>query len=263
MKSTIAALLFACGCVFATPEADYIVDNSLGDAASSHNLSNIGSNGISVAVKMDAQKLKTNDRIAIPLFSVGNSSDSLAVGMMYDSSYAEIDAGFLNGDSLSFSTPYALIYLDDAYNNAAHVTLMFAYRKDGSTAQKQVGTDAEGNPIYETVVESDSAVLYFSVWDDRGNLMTDVYCGIGGREGLKNRIDSFTLFNIDPDYITYAEVYDEEVTNEEGVAIFNRMINGEEESAPSDGATGTVPEPTTATLSLLALAGLAARRRRK
>lgn len=51
------------------------------------------------------------------------------------------------------------------------------------------------------------------------------------------------------------------------LAIWNRVLSTEEVSLLSKGAvadgTLTIPEPTTATLSLLALAGLAARRRRK
>lgn len=50
------------------------------------------------------------------------------------------------------------------------------------------------------------------------------------------------------------------------LAIWNRVLSTEEIAALTSGSTAlsvVVPEPTTATLSLLALAGLAARRRRK
>ncbi len=52
----------------------------------------------------------------------------------------------------------------------------------------------------------------------------------------------------------------------ESTYVFNQAVTVEEAKTLAQAAlvkTGTVPEPTTATLSLLALAGLAARRRRK
>lgn len=254
MKKTFSILLMAASVALAAPQPYYTVDNSNGEAAESHNLGNIGSNGISVAVKMDAQKLKTNDGIAVPIFSLGNSSDSITIGTMFDSWYEEIDAGFMDGGKLNFSNTYAAIYLDSSYDNAAYVTLMFAYRKDGKIVEKKDGT----------VEVSDSAIFYFSVWDTAGNIMGEVnWLALAGREDVLYGIESFTLFNVYSDEISYAEVYDTEVTDAEGVEIFNRMINGEDESDSSGDADTTVPEPATATLSLLALAALAARRRRK
>lgn len=266
MKKTFALFLAAASVALAAPQPYYTVDNSNGEAAESHSFGSIGSNGISVAVKMDAQKF-LNIGSVTKLFSVGNANDSLTAGSEYDSYYLGINTGFSDASGVNYNQPCVQLFTDSGnLQEAAYVTLMFAYRKDGATGKKQTGTDAEGNPIYETVVISDSAVFYLSVWDSEGNIMNDIQCGIDGITGLpKYGMESFTLFNINPDYITYAEVYDAEVTNAEGVEIFNRMINGEDESdSPGDGSTDTtVPEPATATLSLLALAALAARRRRK
>lgn len=266
MKKTFSILLMAASVAMAAPQAYYTVDNSNGLAAESHNLGNIGSNGISVAVKIDAQKFLGIGRVTTQLFSVGNANDSLTAVSEFDDYYPGINTGFSAAfGGVNYDQPCAQLFTDKGnLQDAAYVTLMFAYRKDGATGKKQTGTDAEGNPIYETVVISDSAVFYLSVWDSEGNIINDIQCGIDGFTELPlYGIESFTLFNINSDYITYAEVYDTEVTDAEGAEIFNRMINGEDESDSSGDADTTVPEPATATLSLLALAALAARRRRK
>ena len=264
MKKTFSILLMAASVAMAAPQAYYTVDNSTGLAAESHSFGSIGSNGISVAVKMDAQKF-LNIGSVTKLFVIGNENYSITTGSEFDDYYPGINTGFSDDYGVNYNQPCVQLFTDSGnLQDAAYVTLMFAYRKDGATRLKQTGTDAEGNPIYETVVISDSAVFYLSVWDSEGNIMNDIQCGIDGVTGLpKYGMESFTLFNINSDYITYAEVYDTEVTDAEGAEIFNRMINGEDESDSSGDADTTVPEPATATLSLLALAALAARRRRK
>ncbi len=50
----------------------------------------------------------------------------------------------------------------------------------------------------------------------------------------------------------------------DAVYVYNQVLEGDTLTAASKAAYGAaIPEPATATLSLLALAGLAARRRRK
>lgn len=61
----------------------------------------------------------------------------------------------------------------------------------------------------------------------------------------------FTTLNINTDYVKEFEVYNDSMSAEDAAKLSVTLITGE-----------SAPEPTTATLSLLALAGLAARRRR-
>ncbi len=61
----------------------------------------------------------------------------------------------------------------------------------------------------------------------------------------------FTTLNINTDYVKEFEVYNSSMSEQDAAKFSVTLLTGE-----------SVPEPTTATLSLLALAGLAARRRR-
>ena len=85
----------------------------------------------------------------------------------------------------------------------------------------------------------------FTIADDKGNVLNqiggDFYTGL---RGSNINFDSLQLHSS----VTSAYVFDHVMTSAEAKAL---------------GASMAIPEPTTATLSLLALAGLAARRRRK
>ena len=83
-------------------------------------------------------------------------------------------------------------------------------------------------------------------------MRVELDCGVDGFHGapIYNRT-SFTMLALNQEYVTSAEVYNEEVLNGTGTISQNLVHK-----------TLGIPEPTTATLSLLALAALAARRRR-
>ena len=93
----------------------------------------------------------------------------------------------------------------------------------------------------------------FTLLDEKGNKLKEL--GGDWNTGLKGSTSSF-------DYVDF----DDMVT---GSYVFNQVVTVEDAKALSYAAakaalpTVSVPEPTTATLSLLALAGLAARRRRR
>ena len=69
--------------------------------------------------------------------------------------------------------------------------------------------------------------------------------------------DSYTLFEINSKYVrdNMVEIYNGKIADAEGAVVALIKTAG--------GSDGNIPEPTTATLSLMALAALAARRRRK
>jgi MYXO-CTERM domain-containing protein len=71
-------------------------------------------------------------------------------------------------------------------------------------------------------------------------------------------MDRYTALTIGSDFVDSVRVYDYNMTDAETLAEAKAMLG-----SSNSGGDGNIPEPTTATLSLLALAGLAARRRRK
>ncbi len=87
------------------------------------------------------------------------------------------------------------------------------------------------------------------LYDTNGNKLSATYADANG---LGSRIFSGCTFEFG-DVVTASYYFNEAVTEESAMQTLARAAS----VAP------TIPEPTTATLSLLALAGLAARRRRK
>ncbi len=76
----------------------------------------------------------------------------------------------------------------------------------------------------------------------------------GTAAAVKSNVWSPSGLTLETAAVTFVAMYNAYITNDEAKAVGLNMLS---ESAP------VVPEPATATLSLLALAGLAARRRRK
>lgn len=86
-------------------------------------------------------------------------------------------------------------------------------------------------------------------WGADGNLLGDP---LTGKKTQTQGIDTLMTLYLNKDVISSAVIYDTVLNDEEAVAVAKKLIT----------ISPAAPEPTTATLSLLALAGLAARRRR-
>ena len=133
-----------------------------------------------------------------------------------------------NGDA---ATSY-LTNIDWA--NAAGAALTIVY--NGVTNR----TNPQGTSIYFSVMMNDGTMTTYSA----------------GSDNLSERDNKYdvTAIGYDPTYLTGLTIYDGYASAEQA-EMLNRGV------LPT--ITPSVPEPATATLSLLALAGLAARRRRK
>lgn len=90
-------------------------------------------------------------------------------------------------------------------------------------------------------------VFYLTLWDESGEEIYSVISEVARLSAKRKTNESITL---NMDFVTHAEIYYTELSEEQAAAVSATL------------STLPVPEPTTATLSLLALAGLAARRRR-
>lgn len=91
--------------------------------------------------------------------------------------------------------------------------------------------------------------LYFTVELKDGTILDTVTAGDNGTQWVQNQWD-VTAIGYDPTYLEGLTIYDGYATAEQAIALNKAVLP-------------TIPEPTTATLSLLALAGFAARRRRR
>ncbi len=234
MKKNIIILLCAGSSAFAATQPVYSIDNSNNTASSTHSFEAVDSANINIALKLDGQKFVNIGYDSTLLFNVGNGSESITIGSQFDLYYPGVNTGLLKGSDVDYNSLCLQLYTDSGrLTEVAYVTLMFTYQKDGL---KQ-GYDGLG--------------YYLAAWDKDGNLMEDIVSGLDGMSWnpVSYNIDNFTMLNINTDLIISANVYDAEFDSKEGMKIFNQMVNN-------------IPEPTTATLSLLALAGLAARRRR-
>lgn len=108
-------------------------------------------------------------------------------------------------------------------------------------------TVADAGLVYSFSSTGGTSVA-FSLLDAEGTAIVDTYATASG---LKSASATASTISFDDSVI--------------GVYYFNGGVSETDAKALAKSAavmTGTVPEPTTATLSLLALAGLAARRRR-
>lgn len=122
-------------------------------------------------------------------------------------------------------------------------------RWDGGTDLATIAWDtvADAGLVYSFNSTGGTSVA-FSLLDAEGNSIVDSYVTAGG---LKSGNATASTISFDDSVI--------------GVYYFNGGVTETDAKTLAKSAavmTGTVPEPTTATLSLLALAGLAARRRR-
>lgn len=120
-------------------------------------------------------------------------------------------------------------------------------------------------PDYADVVYS------YKVENNKSVLTTTMYFYNGNHEKIDDYVDTYTNSNYYLTTYTSIDVLSSAVTN---LQLYNVALEGDEQiqtalntlkgnTPPSTPGDGNVPEPTTATLSLLALAGLAARRRRR
>jgi len=129
---------------------------------------------------------------------------------------------------------------------------------DGSLKlEKKVSSTLVGETSVSGLITANTAtavtLVFLAEEDTNGNDIGGtfyVYVGENGDSG-----DAVISYNVD-ERVEFGENYDARLWTNGGAETFSKI-------ALYSGGVVTVPEPATATLSLLALAGLAARRRRK
>ena len=156
-----------------------------------------------------------------------------------------VNGGSNPSNTIVSSGLYARWGTDAAWNPANGSDI----RWDGGTDLATIDWDtvADAGLVYSFSSTGGTSVA-FTLLDAEGAAIVDTYATAGG---LKSASATASTISFDDSVI--------------GVYYFNGGVTETDAKALAKSAavmTGTVPEPTTATLSLLALAGLAARRRR-
>lgn len=235
MKKTLSLILLSAGMAMADPTPAYSVDKN-NISQTQHAIGNLGSEGITVAIMMEASKFCNISESVVNLFTIGNETESFTIGAQFDSYYPGINTGLTDADGVDYNQPCAQLFTDTPQaDGLEYITLIFSYKVRDPEKQNS----------------ADSIIFSLFGWDNNG-VRVELDCGVDGFHGapIYNRT-SFTMLALNQEYVTSAEVYNEEVLNGTGTISQNLVHK-----------TLGIPEPTTATLSLLALAALAARRRR-
>ena len=149
---------------------------------------------------------------------------------------------------------------------------MFSMKIAGMDEQLQFQTGNDGKTyLYGSGIQFDDSsvrtALRSETWNNivltgDGETLTlyinDVSVSVSYPPTAETKISNFQLGS------TWGDGQRKVDADMDDLAIWNRVLDAEEIAALTSGRTAlSIPEPTTATLSLLALAGLAARRRRK
>lgn len=235
MKKTITLLLAAASMAMgATPDLN--IDNKENNANSSYSFTSTTIEA-TVAVNLNLSNL-LNLQDNTPIFTlVGlhtGGGRNVTVGLGIDPSGPYMDALTANG----INWEYLDIELENTViRQAAHGIVTFTLQQDPETGK---------------VALSELLFLY----DKEGNMLTNAaYLGMF-RSLYTAQYGNFTTFNITKDLVYGAQVYNSVLDNEAQYKLADEMMDSYLGNSP-------VPEPTTATLSLLALSALAARRRRR
>lgn len=142
-----------------------------------------------------------------------------------------------------------LVVAGGTYNNQYSLTSTGGV---GSDSIASIDWDKVTAAALTMALETSSQGTYFSLTVlNKDNTYTSMYAGLSGLRW--SAMGDITSISVDKNVVTQAYAFDGHITNTSAYALNEAAI----------AASLSIPEPTTATLSLLALAGLAARRRRR
>ncbi len=244
MKKTFTLILAAAGVAMAATEID-LTDKWEGDTANISGIS--GYNGQwAVALTLDLSYLTAN---STNFFTItGTDADSTVIstpthgyGYYYDDFYGKGEYNLLFKNSLI--TALGSI----ALKGEQYITLVMNYSYSSEVVS--------GTSVY-----TNSFTLDMYRWDAQGNLI-DANPIHESTTKKGSALGTLTEITKNSQYVKDLELYYGNLTNTEETAY--RLKDAIFAGNSTPGTDSTVPEPTTATLSLLALAGLAARRRRR
>lgn len=240
---TIAALGAALNASVATAEdVTHLLEWNESKTEANLNKVDFTNKEFSVALTLDMNMMTSVDA---PIFYVmGKNADTSVSttpthGLGYDSYDNDICGWYNNSYDGKLATPYSL----NGAQGANYATVVYTFK---------------------TEITGESYNCFFSknitFWDTDGTQIGESILKSNNRKG--STLGTLSTLTLQSSYVTDIYFYNEVLTSENGSleAAINQLKEGFTASEPS---SPTVPEPATATLSLLALAGLAARRRRR
>ena len=194
-----------------------------------------GNNGFTVAVTLNTNTLKT--------YLTSDTTQHMIVGHKGSGGNGDYTTGIISngsgtyaggltgswGDTMAYDNTTVVAGLADVtWDNVTEAALTYVFNGNNTA-----GDVLKGTSVCLTLVDANDNILY----SQSGNL-----------SGLVSAGNNYKELYFDTAIVTSAYVYNSAIGTADAQALTQMLI---------------VPEPTTATLSLLALAGLAARRRRK
>lgn len=205
-------------------------------------------NRYAVAVTLDVTRLRGD----VHFFTVtgknpDGSTNTTSYGYGYDSfQSATCLVAYEGTPNLGFNFPQKLGLYDA---DCAYITLVFNYTNSFVT---------DGNEKIYTSAFNISMLR----WDKDGNPNeTEPIVHRSGTYKGVTIADQLTMLEIDSNIVKDIALYTDNFSEEESKQIADQMAN--KHFGKSGDTDSTVPEPTTATLSLLALSALIGRRRRR
>lgn len=248
MKKTLCALFAMAGAAFATTLEDAVATYQGESLTSTVTVENWTANKMSVAITLDVGAVKemlTTTWIA----GAGQVQTMLNMQGTWNSATegrTDIVGVNFNGSS---SSKYATPYLQATSPNGNSA----AIKANGASESLKFNASTDWNDIAGMALVlthdgSTTGALYCAVMHNDGTFDTFA----GSNSGIKFSTSTAfapngTLTDINTNLVTSLNVFDSVVNQADSLAIAQELA---------------VPEPATATLSLLSLAGLAARRRR-
>lgn len=242
MKKTITLILAAASVVSA---ADPILDLGQGNVEQKeYSLSGISNHQYTAAITLNLEVMAQTPGIS-PIFALGG-----AAGGYYGAEVIAFDNGGIDYNSQRKGT------LEEAFTFSVY---NYSWQSvEGFTSLKELPNWSNAKSaafvlvgdMYSSTKDEFTGYLFILNNDD----------SVSAYAGEKNwsfttSVDTLKIYT---NCVDSLQVYNETMDGKQAQALALSMM---ENSTP--GTDNTVPEPTTATLSLLALAGLAARRRRR
>lgn len=234
MKKTIALLLTAAGMAVA---ANDITDNITWTSDTTATIATL-SGDMSIAFLLNWDEINTDKKQTLfTAYGPGSITESEMYGVGMGIFYSATEGYDLNSIHVNNST----VNYTNGYTNITEVLKQKEYTSITSAVLVYTFDKTQSNTMNGTF----GGTLY--LWLDSEETPLSIYAGY--------QRDTYvgSLTNL---------VFDENRVDTQSVRFYDGLIEDSAEFAKTI-RNGSIPEPSTATLSLLALAGLAARRRRK